>query len=317
MKFEKVDESFGSKSSPYTNDPATDVECILGRIKEFDSRGPKRHVVFVGEGHDNKYDTGRRAKLIDEIRSHGKEHFQDAVPKVVAERFRDVPSGHVHLKEPDLADDLPKAFTALRKPTNQSTGEFSESEKQLNMSGPASQSRNQWFAFAIMKTIAESWDKAVPIIVACGDDHEPFVSAALSDLAKNGYGSEAEIVWHHFPSAPAAVQPMNQVQVQFEFDLQGMIPVGFIRGNSTDEKLIQLAKGHLQKDFTVHLAPAYVIEDDGWALFFKDKPYADTVRQKVISSAPYLVGLKPNNPVRVVRLNSPKDIQSDWSDAFY
>ena len=37
MKFEMVEEKFGSKLQPYSNNPKTDVECILARIEELKS----------------------------------------------------------------------------------------------------------------------------------------------------------------------------------------------------------------------------------------------------------------------------------------
>jgi hypothetical protein len=320
MKFAVVEETFGSTSNRYSNNPTTDVDCILRRIGELKSSATDRHVVFVGEGHDNKYDTSRRATLLAEIANHGQKHFPNGLPKVVAERFGDVASDDVHMKEPNIAEDLPTEFTALRKPNiheeDRATGVLTKSEKDSKLSGPASQSRNQWFAYAIMQTIQKTASEPVPIVVVCGDDHAPFVSAALSDLAKNGYPSSAEVLWHHFPSATDAVQPMNQVQAAFNFGLNGKTPVGFIDGKVSDAHLILLAEGSLPEPFGVQLTTPYSFGGKGWALFFSSDVRAEAVRKMVAQSGKQSLRITADHPCRTLEIKSGNDILPEWQDAF-
>jgi hypothetical protein len=320
MKFTMVEETFGSKSNRYSNSPTTDVECILRRIGEFKSSATDRHVVFVGEGHDNRYDTSRRATLLSEIAKNGQKHFPNGVPKVVSERFGDVASKDVDMKEPDIADDLPKEFTALRKPNIQeeerATGVLTKSETERKLSGPASQSRNQWFAYAIMQTIQKSSSEPVPIVVVCGDDHAPFVSAALSDLAKNGYPSSVGVLWHHFPSATDAVQPMTQVQSAFNFDLNGKTPAGFIEGKVEDAHLVLLAEGILPEPFGVQLTTPFSFGGKGWALFFKSDTRAAAVRGMVAKSGKQTIRITADQPCRTLEIKSRDDVLAEWDDVF-
>src|SRR5262245_63486553 len=140
MRFQVVEEEFGTKRHPYSNDPQLDAECILKRIAELKSNGPARHVVFVGESHDSYYDKQRRISLIDEIHYSGKKHFPDGAPKVIAERFKDVNEEEVDWKEPNVAENIPEPFCKLRKPdTNdetKATGVITEQDRKSGTTGP-------------------------------------------------------------------------------------------------------------------------------------------------------------------------------------
>lgn len=317
MTFTVIEEEFGSLHNPYSNDPKVDVKCIIHRIQETKSTASERHVFFVGESHTNEYDTQRRKNLISYIVNKGFWKFPKGVPKVIAERFGSVEAKHVYMKEPALASDLPDAFRKLRKPDvigdeAKATGVFSKDELLNKQSGPASQSRNQWFAFAIMKAIADTAEKPVPIIVVCGADHEKYLRAALSDLAKSGYSGSVDVVWHYFPPAPDTVKPKDEVLASFKFSTANLVPAGYIRSRMNDAELIKLESGHLKKPLTLEVIAPFMVIDEVWALFLNDKSDADYIRDQLESTGKTSITLTADTPAIVEKVSGPTEIEERW-----
>jgi hypothetical protein len=321
-QFTKFEEQFGSKQQPYSNSGTTDATCILRRVQECRPQGNERHVFFVGESHNNRYDIDRRRWLILTVRKDDsfREYFPDGnLPKIIAERFPDVQLSHVCRKEPNLADDIPEAFRKLHKAgesdPNKAAGVITKAERLCTISGSNNQSRNQWLAWAIMMTIQKTWEKRVAIIVVCGDEHERFVTDALKDLVKQGYQSTVEVVWHHFPSAPDTGTTKDESLTEFKFSLDGKTPVGFILGKNGDSSLIKLAEGIIKTQFTLKLECASALgnREEGWAVFLDDDQKATPIRSQVSAEGKMMYTLTPAEPVRVLKIDKNK-IDEDWPD---
>jgi hypothetical protein len=308
MKFSIATQTFGSRLESYSNNVARDVDIVLSKIAGIDTRGSARHVVFIGETHGNRYDEGRRAAVIMSIHLGGRALFPNGVPAVIAERFEDVDVTTVNAKEPQLPEGLPPQITAIGKSgsnTDTGRGYISLSEQGAKMASSFNQIRNHWFINEVFAQINRMKARPVPIVIACGDDHAPYLVHIFSELSKSGYGGDIEIIWHHFISAPETVASASPRLPPF--DITGWSAAGFVRGFIRSPSLIKLEGFFEPEPFKIELVPAWATDNQGWAIYLRDRVKNDARRAEVESGKPHSFTYSSNKPLRVVRITALAD----------